>query len=51
MLVTEFGDLADFIIGNKIVYPPAPIYKKLQESQLDAMGVRKLYLKAVENTT
>ena len=24
VLVTEFGDLADFIIGNRITYPPAP---------------------------
>ena len=50
VLVTEFGDLADFIIGNQIGYPPAP---DLHESagafdQLDAMEVRSLYLKAVE---
>ena len=49
-LVTEFGDLADFIIGNQIVYPPAPDLQEIagEFDQLDAMDVHNLYLKAVE---
>ena len=50
VLVTEFGDLADFIIGNQLIYPPAPDLQEITEEfdQLDAMEVRNLYLKAVE---
>ena len=45
VLVTEFGDLADFIIGNQIVYSHE-IAGELD--QLDEMEVRNLYLNAVE---
>ena len=51
--VTEFGDLADFIRGNRIVYPPARRTDEVtgEIDQLDAIEARSLYLKAVENIT
>ena len=49
VLVAEFGDLADFIIGEKIIFPPAPdLHEMAKFSEFKPIDLRCQYLKALE---
>ena len=52
MIVAEFGDIADFIIGEPVYYPTTPDFgeMKVQYVDLNDTEIRGLYLKALETS-